>query len=175
MNPVRTVAPTARAISTEDVRSRLRVSHTDEDVDIENMIAEAVSALDGYRGILGRPIMPQTWRETYTAWGTLRLALPDVTSVTVTYLDAAGDPQTLADTDLEQDHLGFFVEADGPTDATDIAATYACQAPADILPSIRRAICLHVQMSFDNRDASNFDQINRAFQAQVSHIRWMGV
>ena len=174
MNPVRVTPPTQLPISVFDVKSRLRISHNDQDADISNMVAEAVSKMDGYRGILGRPIMPQTWRETFETWGDLRLALPDVTTATVTYVDADDAEQTVADTELKSDACGFYVVADGPV-GVPITVTYGCQAPEDILPSIRRAICLHVAMSYDDPDASRFDDFDRAFHAQVSHFRWMGV
>jgi uncharacterized phiE125 gp8 family phage protein len=175
MNPVRTVAPTSRPVSIYEVKARLRVAHDAEDADIDAMIDEAISKLDGYRGILGRAIMPQTWRETFDGWGTLRLALPNVTTATVTYKDDAGVTQTLTGVDLKADPSGSYVVANGPSGATDITVTYQCQAPADILPSIKRAVCLHVAMSFDDRDGSRFEDFQRAFQAQVAHIRWMGV
>jgi len=175
VNPVRTVAPASRPITTEEVKARLRVQHSFEDVDIEAMIDEAVSKLDGYRGILGRAIMPQTWRETFDGWGVLRFALPDVTSATVTYKDGAGVTQTLAGAVVKADACGSYVEAEGPSDATDIAVSYVCAAPADILPSIKRAIALHVAMSFDDRDASGFNNYHAAFQAQIAHIRQLRV
>lgn len=175
MNPVRTVPPEQRPITLGEVKARLRVLHDDDDAMIDEMISEAISKLDGYRGVLGRAIMPQTWRETYDAWGTLRLALPDVSSATVTYTDASDETQMLADTVLKQDAIGFYIKADGPAAATDIAVTYVCQAPEDILPSIKGAICALVAMKHDDRDGSGFDCYSRAFMAQIDHIRWTGV
>jgi hypothetical protein len=175
MNPVRTVAPTARPITTDEVKQRLNIHHSFKDEDIEAAMAEAISRLEGPRGILGRAIMPQTWRETFDGWGKLRLELPDVTSAEVTYKDGAGVTQTLAGTVVEQDVRGFYIEAEGPSDATDIAVAYVCAAPADILPSIKRAITVYVGMATDDIDASKSEGYQRAFYDSVSHIRWMGV
>jgi uncharacterized phiE125 gp8 family phage protein len=177
MNPVRITPPASLPVDLDYVKHRTRISHDAEDIVVYQMIRQAVSKMDGYRGILGRAIMPQTWRETFGVWGRMRLALPDVTSATVTYLDEAEVEQTVADAVLCHDARGSYVVAVGPETATAITVTYDCAAPEDILPSIERAVALHVAMDYEDReggDRDRRDSFQRTFQAAVGHIRWVG-
>lgn len=102
LRPVRTVAPTSAPVSLVDAKLHLRVDHTDEDALISALIDAATSHLDGWSGVLGRCIMPQTWRQGFAAFpadGVLRLPFPDVSAVTVVYSDTDDAEQTLSSGD----------------------------------------------------------------------------
>jgi len=58
---VRTVAPTAYPVSLVEAKSHMNVFHTDTDAKIDQFIAAVTQRLDGWEGVLGRAIMPQTW------------------------------------------------------------------------------------------------------------------
>ncbi|GAA4218612.1 putative phiE125 gp8 family phage protein [Sagittula marina] len=79
------------------VKAYLRVLHDDEDALIQSLIDAAVTYLDGPMGILGRPIMLQTWEVALDSWpaSELRLPVASVTSATVDYYDSSGVVQTL--------------------------------------------------------------------------------
>lgn len=59
---IRLVGPTDDVVPLDDLKEHLRVSHDDEDLLIQGLADAATSWLDGWGGVLGRCIMPQTWR-----------------------------------------------------------------------------------------------------------------
>lgn len=58
------IPPVQELISVDDLKLHLRVLHDDDDLEIQMQIDSAMSWLDGWDGVLGRCIMPQTWRVT---------------------------------------------------------------------------------------------------------------
>lgn len=54
--------PTEPVVTLADIKEHLRVLHDDEDLLIQQLVDTAVSWMDGWGGVLGRCIMPQTWR-----------------------------------------------------------------------------------------------------------------
>lgn len=147
MTPELVTKPTADVVSVRDLREYLRVDGNDEDFLIQTLRDAAVSYLDGWGGVLGRAIMPQTWREEYETGGDLRLSLPDVSSVTVTVRDAAGAWQAGVGT-LSRDGLGWVVTVD--TSAS-VRVDYVCALPDTLRPSVVMAIKMLVAHWFDNR------------------------
>lgn len=113
--PVRTVAPEETPVSLAEVKRHLRIDHADEDDKLTAFIEAATGYLDGAEGLLGLALVTQTWRHRFAGWceGRLRLALPMATSPVVTYLDPAGDSQTLAadQYELVEDSLGSVIVA----------------------------------------------------------------
>lgn len=112
--PVRTVAPAIQPVTATEVKAQLDVTYTDKDTQIAGLIAAATSRYDGPSGILGICLVEQSWRQDFDAFDTcLRLPFGPVISITsVTYLDAAGDPQTVDSDDyvLLTDEEGSYVE-----------------------------------------------------------------
>jgi len=68
---IRTVAPTSYPVSLVEAKSHMNVFHADTDAKIDQLIATATQRLDGWNGILGRAIMPQTWTMYLDRFGTL--------------------------------------------------------------------------------------------------------
>lgn len=98
MRLTRITAPLGLPVEISDARKYCRVDHQDEDGLLEGLIGAAVDLLDGPTGVLGRAIVSQAWRLEVTQWPTsLLLPIEPVTSVSVAYIDAGGDVQTLAD------------------------------------------------------------------------------
>jgi uncharacterized phiE125 gp8 family phage protein len=90
--------PTDPVVTLEEVKATARVLHADEDVLLTQLAAAAVSHLDGYTGVLGLCLAPQTWELTYDVFpcGAVKLPLGPVMSVmSVSYMDAAGVLQVL--------------------------------------------------------------------------------
>lgn len=89
------VTPPADLVTLEEAKAQIRELDDFEDGLIEAKIAAAVAWMDGWRGILGRCILTQTWSFTTDRLGSMTLPFPDVQSAVVKYLDAAGVEQTV--------------------------------------------------------------------------------
>ena len=78
----RLTAPIHPVVSLSDIKAHLRVLHDDEDLDIQALTDAATSWMDGWDGVLGRCVMPQTW---LIEPGDLAAGfrLPDVSEATV--------------------------------------------------------------------------------------------
>lgn len=168
MIPILVTAPTDKVVTIQDLMAHLRIVENDEIFQVEAIEKAAVAHLDGWRGVLGRCIMPQTWRQDFPDWGKLRIAMPDASDVTVTYRDAEGvfQPATGAETGI--DALGPFVEVDGP-DTSVVRVTYICAMPAEQRPAAQMAVKLYAEHLYDGSDLSP------AFHALVSAMRWRSV
>lgn len=147
MTPELITPPIADVVSLADLREYLRVTETAEDYTITTLRDAAVAYLDGWSGVLGRAIMPQTWREEYETGGDLLLSLPDVSSVTVTVQDSAGAWQAGAGT-LSRDGLGWVVTVDA---SAPVRVDYVCALPDTLRPSVVMAVKMLVAHWFNNR------------------------
>lgn len=111
--PVLVTAPTTDMVSLAEAKAHCRVDHDDEDAYLVALIEAATGHLDGYSGVLGRALLPQTWRQDFEDFGdVMRLPVGPVQSVTtVSYQDANGADQTLASTEyvLLRDDFGDYV------------------------------------------------------------------
>lgn len=166
MNPVRVTPPVDRVVPLEEMRDHLRVDGAQEDVLIEALQDAAVSHLDGWRGILGRCIMPQGWRVEYGRAGLHRLPFPDV--VEMTALDEAGDP---VGAELCHDGLGALVDLDAPA-----IVTITCALPEDALPAVQAAVKLLVGHWYAHREAvgpTSLAQMPLSVQSLIAPLRWV--
>lgn len=165
MTPVLITAPTADVVSLVEMKAHLRVDHADEDATITAMTAAAVAHLDGYGGILGRAIMPQTWAQEWTCAGPYRLALPDASGLVVTVDGVAAAFET------ELTPLGLVVSVDVTGDVTRIE--YDCALPADQLPAVQVAIKLLVGHWYATRETvgQSMEALPLAFDALIAPLR----
>lgn len=162
--PVRTVPPATTPVSLTEVKAHCRVDGADSDTVLTALLNAAVDHLDGWRGILGRALVTQTWQQDFDGFGRLRLALGPVASITsVTYYDTDNAQQALS-TDvytLRNDERGAYVDLkvdqDWPSTYARVDAvrvTYiAGVAAADVPASIKAAIYLLVSHWNENREA----------------------
>jgi uncharacterized phiE125 gp8 family phage protein len=160
------VTPPAELLTLAEAKAHLRVDHADEDLEIGAYIAAAVAWMDGWRGILGRCIMTQTWSHRTDRLATQVLPFPDVQSATVSYLDVAGVTQTVdaANYRVETYHgRGYIVFADaftapplmpGRDDAVTISAVYGF---ADVPPSLKVAALMLVSHWYHHREGGTED------------------
>lgn len=163
--PVCSAAPASYPVELGDVKAQLRVDSTDDDDQITNLIGVATAKLDGWSGTLGRCLMTQSWKISYSrfwhgGYG-LRLPLAPVQSVTtVTYYDKNGDAQTLdADgyrllTDARGGYIALAIGEKWPETAPRIDAVtvefVTGYGDADDVPApIRQAITVLVQQMYD--------------------------
>lgn len=174
--------PAADPVTLAEVKAHLRVSGADEDMLIQTYISAAVSALDGWSGILGRCIVTQTWAQSFSEFpddNYLRLPFPDVQSVTVTY-QLAGE-QTLAGSNytLAQDDAGSRVvlangaswpDTDERPDAVTVQMVVGYGAANDVPAALRLAILIHVAQMYDHRSVGG-DGAPMAYSALIAPYR----
>lgn len=158
MTPVLITAPTSQPVTLAEAKAHCRVDGTDDDALLAGLIAAAVGHMDGWTGVLGRCIMPQTWRVSASA-GDVVLPMPDVT-------EAEAGGQALAATATA---LGPMV-----TLAEDADVTFTCAMPAHLLATARVAVLLLVGHLYANREAAgaSISEAPDAFDMLVSSLRW---
>uniref|UniRef100_A4WTD4 PhiE125 gp8 family phage protein n=1 Tax=Cereibacter sphaeroides (strain ATCC 17025 / ATH 2.4.3) TaxID=349102 RepID=A4WTD4_CERS5 len=145
MNLVIVAPPSAPVVDLPRLKSHLRVSTGADDAQLAALEATAVAKLDGPGGILGRAILPQTWRQTF-AGGPYILAMPDVTDVSVT---ADGEPVEAA---IALDGRRTVVSLVGT--AREVVVDFTCGLGAGDLEIAKVIICLYVEHLFDRSDLS---------------------
>lgn len=92
--PILIAAPAELPVTAADCKDLAIVEHSEDDALIEAMIEASVSHLDGFRGVLGRALVEQTWRIGLDAWSRdFVLPVPDVSAVSLVYDDADGAEQ----------------------------------------------------------------------------------
>ena len=151
--------PTAAPVSVDVMKDHLRVMHGDEDGYIGDLIDAAVAYLDGYKGVLGRAIMRQTWVAMISGFPSrvnLRMA-PFNSLDKVEYLDAANALQTLDSNayyviNSEPAEVYFTGSLPGVTDRPDAVrlefTVGSDSAPADVVHLIK----LMVAHWYENRE-----------------------
>lgn len=158
MIPVRTVAPLEAVVPLEELKEYLAVDFSDNDRKIAALQDAAVAFLDGYRGVLGRCIMKQTWQVSYPCAGVHRLPFPDVETA-----EADAGQATVS-----QDSLGSLV-----TLTQGATVTITAQCPPDILASVKQIVCMMVDLWYN--DTSLVGTMPPTVDALLGPIRWVRV
>ncbi len=164
MTPILVTAPTLQPVTLAEAKAHCRVDGVDDDDVIGAMVAAAVGHLDGWTGVLGRCIMPQTWKVSALA-GDVVLPMPDVTAVSAGYVAGASA-------------LTVTPSALGPvvTVADDCDVTFTCAMPAHLLATAKQAVLLLVGHWYANREGAVTGTITAelplAVDALVSQMRW---
>lgn len=188
MKPIRVTAPTVNPVTLPDVKGQARIFHADDDIELQAMVASAVSLLDGYGGILGRAIMAQKWMQPFAGWsGILRLPMPEVRDVEVKYTDQNGTEQTVSPSDYEviEGHTGpvvhFLTTFSAPSLKTDILQpvrvtfTTGADQPHEVDARIKRAIAVMVTHWDEFRGVVDHSQVREVPMGVVSMLaplRW---
>lgn len=146
------------------MKTYLRVDGDHEDALIVALEKAAVAKLDGYRGILGRCIMPQTWEIAFEKEGRFPLPLTDI--VEVEAVDASNLPVFFT---VGHEAAGDYIEVGG---AATVRLTAAL--PEDLLDVVRQAVKMLVAHWYDNREtvvAGNMNSVPLAFHALAGVAR----
>jgi len=188
IRPVQISAPAAEPVTLADVKSHLRVFHTDDDAMIESLITAAVADLDGYAGILGRCMVSQEWQQDFKEWDwRFRLPFPNVSTATITYKDADDALQTVSADQFEivETHRGAeivfkdaFKEPSTYDDAlAPISVTFTAGygGASDVPQDIKIAIWLMVQLDYDQPDPQKSAAIQKAISSKIEKHRWVKV
>lgn len=157
---------------------------------LERLVAAATAHFDGWRGMLGRCIMTQTWRQDFDDWAEeLRLPFPDCTVSELRYHEAGDDSGTLVaatDYDVLADELGSYIRLHddfaGPGELAEVRgvrATFTAAMDATERETVKQAVLLLVAHWFANREAVNVGNITTALpfgvEALVAPLRRVGV
>jgi uncharacterized phiE125 gp8 family phage protein len=165
-----TAAPSALPLSLAEVKSHLRVTHTDDDVLISALIASATGQYDGRSGILGRALMTQSWEyrcDLFPAAWPFAIDLPFSplqTVASVKFIDGDGVLQTMPGTDYVVEAgefvgrivLGYGKSWPSPryeANAVRIVFTAGYGSAADVPAPIRLALLLLIAHYYISREA----------------------
>lgn len=164
MTPILVTPPTAHPVTLQDAKGYCKVEHDEDDAVIEALIASAVGTLDGWTGLLGRCIMPQTWKVSVKS-GTVVLPFPDVTEASAGYAAGAAELVVTA-TDL------------GPSVVVveDCEVTFTCAMAPGLLQTARVAVLMLVGSLFEDREGSSASAgLPEPVDRMVNQLRWTQV
>ena len=166
MTPYLITAPVALPVTLNEMRAHLRVTHADDDGDIEERLASAVAHLDGWGGVLGRCLMPQTWAIDVEGPGPHLLPFPEAETVTaagvggaldvVVTRGAAGPSVTIAGAEVDEPLAVQFVSSLAPTR----------------LPAAKSLVKLMVARDFDALSGPEAIAMDMAISALMNGLRW---
>lgn len=146
-----------------------------EDALLESLEAGAVGYLDGWRGVLGRAIKPQTWSQEYPRWGDLALALPDVTNFSVEGFDVDGGSVAATESELIVGAGGPVVRASGAS-VTRVVVSYTVEMPAQQLRTAEVIVLLMVANWFEHREGNvigmSVQEQPMAVSTLINSLRW---
>lgn len=161
MIPRRTVAPVDPVVTLDDMKGHIREMHDFEDMQIQRAIDAAVSHLDGWRGVLGRGIMTQTWEVDCPCAGTFRLPLPDAVSATA----------SVGTVELTADALGSLVKVSQAA-----TVSFVVRLPEELLPAVQHAVRMLAAHFMDNRSSVTDDgakTVPMGFEYLTAPVRWV--
>lgn len=169
------VPPAVAPVSLEDAKEHLRIAEEvdDEDFLIQTLIDAATQHLDGYRGVLGRCLVTQTWRAEITRLGErLSLPFPDVTVQTAVFTDEL--PGALEWRWHESLAAPALIPTGGWGRPVAVTFTAGFGSAALVPQPLKLAILLLVDHWFHNRGA--IGQVGGAvelgFDSLISPYRW---
>lgn len=185
----RTVAPALPLVTLAEAKAWCSIDHDDDDALVQALIDGWSNWLDGYSGVVGLALSPQTYVLTHDAFpfGAIDLPIGPLMSVTsVTYIDGAGSPATVPAIDYQTDDTaveGRIAPVDSwPSTASVINAVtitfQAGYAGAACPEAIKTALKMLISATYENRGAEiggTFDTIPFAVKALLTPYRRMHV
>lgn len=166
MTPKLITPPADPLVSLADMKAHLRIASSDDDAQIVAIEKASVAYLDGFYGVLGRCLMPQTWRQDFDGWCDLRIAMPDASDFVVTYEDDSGDFVAFSDFVVKTDERGQYIVAENQPSTDVVRVQYACAMPPEQLPAMQMAVKLYAEFLYDG------SEVSPAFDALISAVRW---
>lgn len=155
--PPNLVTPPTEPLTADDAKRQCVVLHDDDNLLFESLIAAARDYVEKYTGT---PLAPQTVEVKCDCFADMaRLSIAPVTSVSIEYIDTAGEDQTIADSDIELRADGLeasIVPAYGkqwpiPRSGSRITVT-AEVGYATLPPSIKHAMLLWIADAYEQRE-----------------------
>lgn len=169
MTPYLVTEPAEYPVTLEDMKAHLRVAHDDDDLDIDARIASATAHLDGWGGVLGRCIMPQTWAIDVCGPGPHLLPFPEASDVTATGVSGELDATVTRST------CGPMVKLEDAESDEEIVIEFVSAMPAPRLPAAQSLIKLMVARDFDLMSGAEAMAADNAIAALMNGLRWRRV
>ncbi len=166
-------ASATNIISLAELRSSLRIGHTDEDALLTRLIEAAVARIDGYWGVIGKALLTQTW-QVVVPYLSDPIKLPfgnNATAAVVKYYDTSNDLQT-ASSDLYsiQEKVGgieiclktnqVWPSTYSREDAGLVEWTIGYGAGSDVPAAIKHAVALLASHFYENRAVTDIQSFN---------------
>lgn len=159
-------APTEELFDLVELKKHLIVDHNEDNEFILSLVNAAISYLDGWSGILGRALLEQTWRQDFSRFVCLRLALGPVQSITsIEYVDEDGVERTLDSSVyvMRTDAKGSYIDlAHGQqwpqvrSQSDAVRVEYVCGNKAtDVPAALKHAVLLLAAHWYANREAAS--------------------
>jgi uncharacterized phiE125 gp8 family phage protein len=155
--PILVTPPAESPVTLGEAKARCVVGFDDDDTLIGSLRDAAVTYLDGFRGVLGRGIVNQTWELQLSGWQrSFILPVPDVSAASVIYADKGGTVHNGPDVTLTPIASGVRVGLPGnfafPAASGDIWVrfTMGFGGAADVPASIKLAITSLVSHWYEN-------------------------
>ena len=178
ITPRLVTAPVGLPVSVADLKAHLAITFDDDDAKLEAYISAAVAYLDGWRGVLGRCIMTQTWAFDDEAFPCL-IPLPDVQSVALAYTDTNGAAQTFEGFTVRNTSRGAeLVYTDSkPSIQSGSLVTATVTAGYDVVPDgLKLAIKFMAARAYDNPQGTITDAVKLdMFDKFTAPHRWANV
>ena len=173
--PVVTVAPASEPVTLTEAKTHCRVDGSDSDTELEAMITTAREFVEEF---CGAKLGAQTVVLRCSSFcDFIDLPIAPVASITsITYLDTAGDTQTLATTVYEgvlhglEPHIRLKINQSWPSirDASDAITVTVSAGYSDIPAPIKHAMLLLIGNWFDSRAVG---ELTEGAKALLSNYR----
>lgn len=179
--PVLVTAPVGLPVEVSECKKHAVIEHAESDDLVAEYLSAATAEMDGFRGILGRAILTQTWQMQVPDWCTrFLLPVPDVSAVEITYFDEDGAEQSGPDVTLQAVATGTMVriasnwsrpaleaDSDGP-----VSVKFTCGFGAAVaVPSdIKVAIMQLAAHMFAEREGISIAE--PVYDRLISKYRW---
>ncbi|MFV1535216.1 head-tail connector protein [Phaeobacter sp. JH20_36] len=186
--PILITPPAQSPVTLDEVKAQAIVDFADDDDLLTGLRDAAVAHLDGFRGILGRAMVSQTWQVQQAAWSReICLPVPDVSAVAISYADAGGAEQSVTADDIAVLPIasGTLVSLadsfDLPTlessNPAPIAVQFTCGfgAAVDVPANLKLAVKALAATWYENRTAQPGEALPMGVSALIQPYRWMAV
>jgi uncharacterized phiE125 gp8 family phage protein len=173
--------PAYEPVSVDELKTHLRISHTDDDVDLFTRIKLAREAVEAFTN---RRLITQTWDWRLDAFPCYFLVpTPPLQSVTsIKYRDSDGAEQTLSASVYDVDIYSAparIMEAYGQAwpvtremmNAVTVRLVCGYGLPVDVPKSLRNAVMMIAGHYYENRENTSMLTINEVPQA-AQHLMW---
>ena len=186
--PTLSTPPAENPVTLDEVKAHCVVDYDDDNDLIDSLTGAAIAHLDGFRGILGRAMVSQTWDMSLGAWSrSICLPVPDVSAVTITYSDVDGVSQTVAGANVGihaitsgtlvylSDDFDLPALESGNIAPVTVSFTCGFGAAADVPEALKTAIKALVHTWYNNRDTSADEALPLGVNALIAPYRWQRV
>jgi uncharacterized phiE125 gp8 family phage protein len=186
--PILITPPAESPVTLDEVKAQATVDFADDDTLLTGLRDAAVAHMDGFRGVLGRAMVTQTWQVQRAAWlREICLPVPDVSAVAITYADAGGAEQTVAAENtavlpvasgtlvhLSDDFSLPTLESGNPAP---IKVQFTCGfgASSDVPASLKLAVKALAATWYETRTSQPGEALPLGVDALIRPYRWVGV